>query len=804
MILNHFQRLLQRGWWAVLLLFMAGAVWSGLLLPGFRVEFGTDVLLNERDPDLHYYNQTRAEWGDDEYLVACAHREEGWFTKEGAELLCAFAQDMKRLPGARDLIAPTTVPLLRNVLPIIPKPPYLANPDGTLNRLIDLEKARAELCDHNIARGNVISADGKDISALVFLEVSEDVVRLDKERRALMAKPDDAAAQRRLKEISPAYQVAKEKLAVRRTAMVDGAREMAKKWESKTGVVRLSGLPVINVGLLEHVRSDIMNFGILALGVFTLALLVIYRRLRWLFLPLVACLLPVAFMLAVMAYFRYSMTIVTSNMPVLLFVLMLPYAVYFIERYLERRRLAPDEPMAETCARATAEIWRPCLYSALATIVGTAAHIGSGIHPVRTFGIMMTAGTGLGLATIMLLIPAATAQLKPLEPRSADPRVGPAGPLRFLTALVLRAPLAVVVFSLAVFGVSIYYTRHIQVETKFIDYFWSKSEVYQGLDYIDKHLGGTTPIEVILHNGKAGYFRSDEGLKALEAVENSFRDDPAFGSSRSMKSLVDEVRKAMKKQKPEKVAGLVSAMAPQLVTELCNADATQARVLVRLKETSPLLNRGKLITTVKSRLAGMKDKELKGSEARVTGVCLLYSNILNGLILTMKETFLIAVVAIWFMLWFLFRSPVMATIVLLPQVLPVFLVLGVMGFTGIALDMVTVVIASVAMGVGIDAAIQYAFRFRNELAACGGDFAEAVRRSHATIGRAILIATVITFTGFIMLMLSHFVPTFYFGMFTGLAILMGLFASLTTLPALFVLLKYPKLKTRVAAPAAGQ
>jgi hypothetical protein len=160
------------------------------------------------------------------------------------------------------------------------------------------------------------------------------------------------------------------------------------------------------------------------------------------------------------------------------------------------------------------------------------------------------------------------------------------------------------------------------------------------------------------------------------------------------------------------------------------------------------------------------------------------------------------VVAIFLMLCALFRSALLALLVLLPQVLPVLLVLGVMGFTRIALDMVTVIIASVAMGIGIDAAIQYTVRFRLELALTAGDVKAAVTRSHATIGRAVLISSSIVFCGFGVLMLSNFVPTFYFGLFTGLAILMGLFASLTTLPSLFVLLNYPRLRSS-RAPEKG-
>ena len=229
-----------------------------------------------------------------------------------------------------------------------------------------------------------------------------------------------------------------------------------------------------------------------------------------------------------------------------------------------------------------------------------------------------------------------------------------------------------------------------------------------------------------------------------------------------------------------------------MVGEFCNWNFTVSRVLVRMKETAPTLNRDRILGALKANLASLKDAELKGLEARPTGIFLLYSNMLNTLIKATRETFILAVIAIFIMLCWLFRSPKLAILVLLPQVLPVFLVLGTMGFTGIALDMVTVVIASVAMGIGIDAAIQYTVRFKRELAETGGDIPEAVRRSHATIGRAILIATSIVFAGFIILMFSNFKPTIWFGMFTGLAILMGLFASLTTLPATFVLLKYPR------------
>ncbi|HLY11146.1 MAG TPA: MMPL family transporter, partial [Planctomycetota bacterium] len=443
----------------------------------------------------------------------------------------------------------------------------------------------------------------------------------------------------------------------------------------------------------------------------------------------------------------------------------------------------------------------PCLFSVLATMVGTAAHIPSGIFPVRTFGVMMTIGMGISLAVIMLFLPATVLAFPAVRGGEAGRDAEPRGPLKVLLTLVLRAPKAVVIFSLAVLAVSIWGTTKIKVETKFIDYFRSRSEIYQGLDYIDNRMGGTTPFEVLLTSPTPGFFKTPEGLAALDSVGKFIDGVPEKGNVRSLKTLVDEAKKAFAnpktgevKAKDAQILGLVTGMAKDQVREFCNADFTVSRVLIRMKETAPTLNRNRILGQLREYLESKKDTDLRGVEARPTGVFLLYANMLNTLIRSTKETFVLAVGGIWLMLFVLFRSPIMATLVLLPQVLPVLLVLGVMGFFGVALDMVTVIIASVAMGVGIDAAIQYAVRFRSEFEKSGGDLALAIRRSHATIGRAILIATSIVFTGFAMLCFSQFVPTIYFGLFTGLAILMGLFASLTTLPASFLLLRYPRKK----------
>ncbi len=791
--MNRFQQFLVRGRVFILVGFLAASAGAAWLLRDFAVEAGTDVLLDQSDKDLAFYNQTRADWETDEYVMVCSRRNEGWFTPDSLALLCDMVRAAKSLPHVKRIVTIGQVPLLRNQL-LLGAPPTLLNDQGALNAKVNVAKAKTELLGHTQALNNLISANGQDLSMLVYLDVPEDIMRLEPEWNRLLGAPQTAETARRIAEIRGPYQAAIQENNVRRAALVEALRKTAASWQPKLdGPVRLSGLPIINTNLREHIKADISTFGVVSLTVFTLTFLVVYRRFRWVAFPIVTCIIPVVLMLGLMVLMGKKMTVITSNMPVLLFVLTLPYTVYLIERYLERRALNPAEDPVETTARAPMEIWSPCLFSVLATMAGTAAHIPSGIIPVRTFGIMMTIGMAFSLGVVILFLPATVVSLPAVSGRASGPVPEPRGPLRVLLALVLRAPLLVVLFSLAVFGVSVWGMTKIKVETKFIDYFHQKSEIYQGLDYIDNRMGGTTPFEIILSSPTPGFFKSTEGLAALEAVGKFFETVPETGNLRSLRTLVDEGRKAVQKSTTDpQIVGLASLWAKDLVREFCNADFTKSRILVRMKETAPTLNRKAVLGRLTAHLESLKEKELKGVDARPTGVFLLYANMLDTYWPNTKKTFFLATAAIWLMLMLLFRSPVMAALVILPEVLPVFLVLGVMGFAGIALDMVTVIIASVALGIGIDAAIQYAVRFRRELEATDGDLAEAIKRSHATIGRAILIATSIVFAGFAMLCFSQFVPTIYFGLFTGLAILMGLFASLTTLPASFLLLKYPR------------
>ena len=907
-----YQKLLDRGAIPIILLFLAAAAAMGAFLPRFSVDAGTNALLNEDDRDLEYYNITRPTWGYDEYAIVCARRAD-WFTPESLDLLKELTAELGKAPNAKSILSILTVPLLRNQPPAFGGFPVLT---PLSSPKADVAKAKKELLEHTQALGNLISQDGRDLSILVYLDVPGSLLLLEPQWSRAQGLKDRAA----LASIEKDYEAALTELRARRKALIAAVRAVAARFSPRMDEpIRLSGLPIITVNLVEHVSADLYIFGVASFVLFLLAFLVIYRKARWTAMPILACLIPVVLVVGAMAMTGKKVTVITSNLPVLLFVLMLPYTVYFVERYRERRSLYPAESNLDSSAGAGREIWVPCLYSATTTMAGFASLLTSGINPVRVFGLMMTIGMAVGLACVFLFLPALSRPLRPLEVTGAGTASEPKGPVRWLARLVLGAPGWVVVFSAALLGLSAWGATKITVETKFIDYFWPKSEVYKGLDYIDNRMGGTTPMEIMLTSKKPGFFKTPEGLQALAAASSYFQSVPETGNVRSLKTLIDEARKALKAMKDEALINTVVLIAgpklqwqcaeckgvkgeapkagepdppagterpkscptckgerpmkftgidPGLVGEFCNRDFTVSRVMVRFKETAPTLNRKRILDGLAAHLKGQP--ELADLAPRPTGVFVLYSNMLQSLIQSQRDTFAMVLAAIWVMLVVLFVSfpglskgaataigvacflaaaaalgawlvsregsrglllltqprwvaawlglslvlllataaailkgagsvarwaldtTALPTLVLVPQVLPVLGVMGTMGFTGIPLDMVTVMISSIAMGVGIDAAIQYTVRYRIELGATGGDRRAAVTRSHATIGRAIWIATSIVVAGFIVLSLSKFVPTVTFGLFTALAMLLGQFAALTLLPSLFLLFKLPR------------
>jgi hypothetical protein len=482
--------LIDRSWWAILLLLAVGVVLLGHHAPDPRGRGGRRRCSTRR-PDLAYYDASRSAWGSDEYAIVCASGRD-WVSPEGAKDLRALVADLAAVPSAASVVSLLDVPLLRQA-------------DGTsfdLSKLrtlkddgVDFARAKQELLGPEIAIGNLLAPDGRATSILVYLQGAPGTAA--PAPGGATAAPPDAALQTE-----------------RRNALVAGVRKVAATWGARLGEpVRLSGICVINVNLVEHLRHDLRVFGLAALGFFLLTFLAIYRRWMFVALPLLVSALPVVLIVGAMAASGMKITIITSSLPLLLFVLLLPYTVYFVEAYRERQLLSPQEPGILSSVKAATAIFLPCLLSCTTTMAGFAALRTSLTRPVRDFGVMLAIGMAVGLVVVFLAIPAMARPLRKPRPPRTDGRGDPSGVVRLLANLSLRHPVAVIVVAALVLGVSVLGASKLSAQSKFTSYFRAESEVYKGLEYVDTKMGGTTPLEIHMKAPTKGFFLTPKGIR---------------------------------------------------------------------------------------------------------------------------------------------------------------------------------------------------------------------------------------------------------------------------------------------------
>ena len=748
----------------VVLVLLAVAAAAVMQFGKLGIEFQTTTLLDQKDPELKVYEQLHEtkSWSQNEFAVVCASGID-WVTPEGAARLKQLVAELEAGPEVGGTMSLLTIPLLRqnpgqkpNLLALAGGMKHVGD-DG-----VNYASARTELLDHELATGSLISRDGRSTNVLVYLRTVDP------------SSAETVDTQERWK------------------TLVSGLRAVRTKWSGQLPEpLRLAGVPVVYTYIMERVAHDLRLFGIAAAALFSLGLFLVYRRVRFVLLPLLTSLLPVVIILGCMALTGVRFTVITSNLPLLLFVIGLPYTVYLVERYLERRRQLPDEDNHLAIAGAARSIWRPCVFSALTTMAGFAAFTTSGIVPVKMFGLLMAAGTLLALGIVFLFLPAALQPLPPVRaPATGSDQDQPGGLAAWFARAALARPLAILALSAAVLVLSVAGTLRLTAENKFTSYFWPSSDVYQGLEFIDQNMGGTSTLEVYLRSPNDGHFKTPEGVAAVAAVESFFDGVGEVGSLRSLPSLLREARKTFKPEwfpnMPDAtLITLLQGMAPELFQDIMLDGGRTASLQVRFKETAPTLNRRGIIDSLESHLNGLRAGPLTGLEVETTGIFVLYANMLGSLIDSQRDTLGFVVAAIYLMLLALFRGFRLALVVLLPQALPAITMLGVMGWGGIPLDLVTVMIAAIAIGVGVDSAIQYTMRYREEYAR-DQDARAALLRTHATVGRAIWVATSIIVLGFAVLVTSDFFPSVWFGLLTGLAMLMSQFSALLTLPALFL------------------
>ncbi len=833
-MVDAFYRRLLRQPWGVIGVFTLLLGLSLSQLPNLRLDASSDSLLLQGDPDLAYFRESSAKYQGSEFLVLTWEPDARLLSPDSLEPLAAMVDELRRIEGVAEVTTLLDVPLLES-------PPLtltdLARADSmpTLRDSgVDRELALKELTTSPVYRNLLVSDEGDLTAVQVVIAGDEEAAALLEVRESLraMALRGEITEPERLKlaHTEAAYDQALAKLASERDRMVKAVRGVAERFRPYARIF-VGGVPMIAADMMAFVRSDLVTFGTAILSVMALVLALIFRHFKWVVIPLITCTATASFLLGVLAGTDWRMTVISSNSVAVLLIVTLSLSIHLVVRYRELHRLQPAATRISLAVDAARLMLVPCLYTAMTTIVAFASLVVAGLQPVIDFGWMMTTGIVLGFCTAFILVPA----LMVVIPDKA--LAGTPGPDSSLTQrfadVVQGHGTVVVVVTFLLAAISIAGIRALQVENRFIDYFKEHTEIYQGMELLDARLGGTIPLDVILlapqepeaEASAASHAETDGGWDDDDAfMDDGFGIDFSFDSEDTAsagywftvpgRKLIDDVHAMIEaREESGKVLSLSTAFEVMdglyggqlggvelalienslpgdvnraLINPFYSPENQEARISVRVMETSESLRRDAYLRELREQI--LTETGLEVSRVRFTSLLVLYNNVLQSLFQSQIMTLGAVFTAIGLMFWALFRSLSIALLALAPNILAAGLVLGLMGLTGIPLDIMTITIAAIVVGIGVDDCIHYLHRFRDEVA-IDQDYQAAMFRSHGSIGRAMYYTTLTVVVGFAMLTLSNFTPSLYFGVLTVVAMIAAVAGALLLLPKLILIFR---------------
>ena len=804
--------------WAVLVFLAAVVTLMATQAGNFRLDASSDSLLLEGDEDLRYYRKVLDQYGTRDFLFVTYNPHAPMLDPAMLENLEALREDLLAVPAAEDVVTILDVPLLNS-------PPIGFTELGDTNRTLrdadtDRELAQRELTTSPFYSDMLMSKDGETTALAVYLETDTTGNELLRERTRLRdARREgtlDEAGLRRLDEVTRQYADHMAEVAEQRAGTIAEVRAVLDRHRDEARIF-LGGVAMIATDMIDFIDSDLRTFGISVFVFLILMLTVIFRRLRWVLLPLTACAASVVLMMGTLALARWPVTVISSNFVSLLLIICMSMTIHLVVRFRELQGKQPEATPRELVAQTVHFMFIPILYAALTTMVAFVSLLISGIRPVIDFGHMMTAGIAMAFGVIFLLFPAVVALLPRTHGEERDFTRGVTLAFARLTERH-RKPILGIAAVLAV--VSAFGAARLDVENRFIDYFDEDTEIFQGMLEIDQHLGGTTPLDIILEadpealvedeefeedfygdledeagESSPGYWFNPLRLGELRRLHEWLEAQPETGKVLSLDTMMrmaesinageplDDLKISLLR---EGLSRLPEDMQEVLLRPFLSEDGNRLRVSLRVIDSDVNLRRAELIERV-DRFLG-EEMGYDESRYRQSGLLVLYNNVLQSLFASQIQTIGFVFLSILGMFLVLFRSLRLALIAILPNMLPALLVLGTMGWLGIPLDLMTITIAAISVGIAVDNTIHYIIRFRREFPE-DRDYRATMWRCHGSIGRAMYYTSLTIVVGFSILMLSNFVPTFYFGLFTGLAMLTALVASLSLLPALLLTLR---------------
>jgi len=757
----------------------------------FRLDASSETLLIEGDPDLAYLKEITERYGSKDFLILTYTPNEKMASNNSINNLLSLKYKIQSLDWVHSVITLLDIPLLNNS--DAPLQERLESFKTLKDEDVDRDRGFNEILNSPVFRNFVISENGNTSGIIVNIKASKKLDNIDNLSKEEIEKYKDQIKKQNHKNI----------LEIRQVIQSYG----------DVGKIYLGGIPMIADDMMTFIKSDIIVFGLGVLLFIIATLWFIFRKLIWIIVPISSCLFSVIIMMGLLGILGWKVTVISSNFIALMLILTMAMNIHMSTRYLQLRKDHPNKSNYEIISLTTNKMFWPIIYTVFTTVFAFLSLIFSEIKPIIDFGWMMTFGlitsfiiTFTLLPTLLSFVPTKNMSIKKEQSSKITNFLG----LISLNNKNIIFGLTGIVIILSVIGIS-----KLEVENSFINYFNKNTEIYKGMKLIDEQLGGTTPLEVILKfpsknkeksieddefedwgdeedsNDEKYWFTKDK-IDKIASVHNYLDGLPQVGKVLSFSSIID-VATQLNNNKPLgtlEMGVLYSKIPESIKTEIIDPyisiENNEARISLRIIDSQENLRRNDLINKINFDLKnkiGLNEEEFK-----LAGVLILFNNLLQSLFKSQILTLGLVMIGILSMFIILFRNIKLSLIGVVPNFIAAFFILGIIGLLEIPLDMMTITIAAITIGIAVDNSIHYIYRFKEEFKKIK-DYNKTLKVCHSTVGVAILNTSITIVFGFSILVLSKFIPTIYFGMFTGLAMLLAMISVLTLLPSLILIIK---------------
>ena len=787
----------------------------------FQLDASSDTLLLENDPDLNYLREVNKKYGSKDFLVLTYTHEpnESFKSENTIKNLALLKNSLENLGWVNNVITVLDVPLLKNN--DNPLAERIKNFKTLSGADVDLDRGFEEIINSPIYKDFVISNDGKTSGILVYIKPDKKLAELidiknayiERKTKGKLTSTEKTAYKNHLKK----YDSYKKLSNKRNHENINEIRKIIKDHPSPGKVrknssdiypiIHLGGVPMIADDMMTFIKNDIVVFGAGVFLFIVCTLWFVFRSLLWVLMPLLSCFFSVLIMVGFLGLVGWKVTVISSNFIALMLILTMAMNIHISVRYLQFRKENPDVSNTKAILWTSERMFWPILYTVLTTICAFLSLIFSDIKPIIDFGWMMTVGLLVSMSVTFTLLPSV---LNILGTRNTNYRDQKKSKITsFLSKVAQKNTKTIFASAIIVIIVSIVGITKLEVENSFINYFDKETEIYKGMKLIDEELGGTTPLDVIVKFPKnesddendddwgeeeddSKYWFTRNKIDRITQVHDYLDNLDAVGKVISFASMV-RVAEDLTGQK--KLQGLEmgvlytklpDSIKKEIIDPYISIKNNEARIGLRVLDSKENLRRNELIKKINYDLENKIG--LKKEEFKLAGILILFNNLLQSLFKSQILTLGVVMAGITTMFLILFRNITLSFIGVVPNFMAAFLILGIIGLLEIPLDMMTITIAAITIGIAVDNSIHYIYRFKEEFKKTN-DYNLTLQKCHDTVGVAILNTSITIVFGFSILVLSNFIPTIYFGVFTGIAMLLAMVSVLTLLPRLILTLK---------------